>query len=302
MTLFRRILTGAALAVTAAGLASADNIISYTVTTSSNPTDITNLQVLLTSWCPGCTATAQDGVGSMAEPGSYVGAPSVTATGVTMASLNAPGTIYTLQGFDIRVVSAITGTYTVSNSVDASTASGTAHVDSYTAVALGSTLSPGLTNLVDPTNDIFNDGAVPGLGPDPASTAISVNLAPGTNTSGSFTNVKQAADFGCVVTLSFTAACQSYDKVTNPQLTFQSVPVNVASTDPLTFYLSTATEVDSALSGGNTSTQNSTSVVEQITVTYDYTTSSTAPEPTTMALMGGALLGLGLLGKRFKKS
>ena len=35
------------------------------------------------------------------------------------------------------------------------------------------------------------------------------------------------------------------------------------------------------------------------TVTYVYT--AAAPEPATMALMGGALLGLGLLGKRFGK-
>lgn len=42
------------------------------------------------------------------------------------------------------------------------------------------------------------------------------------------------------------------------------------------------------------------SLVAEIDYTYSFP--SGTPEPTTMALMGGALLGLGLLGKRFKKS
>jgi hypothetical protein len=39
-----------------------------------------------------------------------------------------------------------------------------------------------------------------------------------------------------------------------------------------------------------------------VEVDYNYTVASGTPEPATMALMGGALIGLGLLGKRFKKS
>jgi len=44
-------------------------------------------------------------------------------------------------------------------------------------------------------------------------------------------------------------------------------------------------------------------LVDGLTVTYDYTYSlSTTPEPGTMALLGGAFLGLGLLRKRLRKS
>jgi hypothetical protein len=39
-----------------------------------------------------------------------------------------------------------------------------------------------------------------------------------------------------------------------------------------------------------------------VEVDYTYTSPNTAPEPTTMVLMGGAFLGLGLLGKRLKKN
>jgi PEP-CTERM motif len=68
----------------------------------------------------------------------------------------------------------------------------------------------------------------------------------------------------------------------------------------LTFYLSTATQTDTSVTGGNLSTIYNTSVTEQVEVTYDYIMTSSAPEPGTLALFGGALVGIGLLRKRIK--
>jgi len=46
-----------------------------------------------------------------------------------------------------------------------------------------------------------------------------------------------------------------------------------------------------------------TNYTAEAEVTYEYTVSTGTPEPTTMVLMGGALVGLGLFGKkRFRKS
>ncbi len=80
--------------------------------------------------------------------------------------------------------------------------------------------------------------------------------------------------------------------------------LNYQSTGLSTFTLGGATKTLTTFSGGggNISLNVNTQATFQAEIDYTYSIPSGTPEPTTMALMGGALLGLGLLGKRFKKS
>jgi len=70
-----------------------------------------------------------------------------------------------------------------------------------------------------------------------------------------------------------------------------------------TFTLTGTTENLTTFSGGggNIGLALNTAASFEAEIDYDYTVNST-PEPATMILMGGALLGLGLFGKRIRKS
>lgn len=293
----------------AGGIASAATvIIGYTTTIATTTTDLTNSTASLPSFDPGsANSTVSDIVGN-----GYT-------TGISMSSLDPVLNDYTLIGFNISVKETLTGTYTITNSSTNSNATGSVYVDSYTAVSLGNPLSPALTNAADPTDDLFNASVTgtgvgqaaageqptsPGGGPDPnAPVQSGLNIASngGTFTSPSINVNSKWVDYGAEI------SGQSFDNENNENSAINSAlstDLGLVTGPPanLIFYVSTATQTDTALTGGNTATTYNTDVQEQIEVTYEFTSTvappPAAPEPATMMLMGGALSGLGFLRKR----
>ncbi len=293
MMKLRRILIGAVLAAVASGVASADVIISYTVTLPTTPTDLTNTLEQLTAWNPGGT-NSFDQIGSDSTTPSGLGFTD-NAFGVTMASLDAANTTYTLQSYDIIVKSTLSGTYSGTATTNGTNVN--VHYDTLTAVSIGGSMTA-LTNSSDPSNDIFNDNDANGTpvsaGPDVKSGTSNYMLNNGQSTGVQSISGTKVASYGSYLHGNDPAGNQ-YNPVS------PSAGVGVVGPGPLNVYLSTLTNTDLSYTSGNINTSQVTNVGEQVTVVYDYTSVvGSTPEPSTMALMGGALLGIGLIGKRKK--
>jgi hypothetical protein len=335
MKLLRRIVTTAVAFAAISNIASATTIIiGYSTSTGALTTDLSNALLNLPAFDPGGSTTLDTTMGSnVSHSGSGY------TSGVTMGSLNDPSMSYTLIGYDITVSNILGGNYSVTQSSAASANFvGSVSLDTYSAVSLGSTLTPPLTLSVDPTNDLFDysqtgigtnppSGPVgvageqtssPGGGPDPSGGGSgSITLTPG-QSSGAISvsagspvvdlGAELTANANCAATggYNFTSDCtdsHNYNAYNNGYFIPAGTGPSVSSGSDLSFYLSTITETITTGSGGNfVNTFNLTSN-ETVTVSYqiDEEVISGAPEPTTMILFGSALVGLGLLRKRAKR-
>jgi hypothetical protein len=103
---------------------------------------------------------------------------------------------------------------------------------------------------------------------------------------------------GAFGTVNATGGGQCADSLTNDALySGSSTNVSFGITDATSYSFS------SAAAGSNTNLQfqSTTAFTGEAEITYEFTGAAPTPEPTTMVLLGSALVGLGLLRKRARQ-
>lgn len=175
-----------------------------------------------------------------------------------------------LQSFTIYFNMTDAGTVKATNSSTSSSSTITATLNSTGYIYLFNPV-PSIDPNNPPTDDVFG-----GNGPAGSVTKKFFSVAPGATTSAVAYSAASSATSGVISDASSLASVQS--------------PFNV--------YVSTLTSTLVGATNGNGSASYSNQVSGVVGVTYNYYIPSTTPEPTTMALFGSALVGLGFIRKR----
>jgi hypothetical protein len=134
---------------------------------------------------------------------------------------------------------------------------------------------------------------------------ISTSFTPGTvvppaNPIGMFTALSGVINATLAPGATFTSGVSASGGVSGTDTNATDL-ANWLGATGFSFYVDTASGEDNNFTGGNVAITQTTFVDANATITYNYQLVGT-PEPTTMALLGGALLGVGLIGKRLRKS
>jgi PEP-CTERM motif len=197
------------------------------------------------------------------------------------------------------------------------------------------TIPPGQTGTYNFTLPAFNAGACTGCVLEDITVVVSTsavaevdvtNLA---STPQAFTNATASVPFtiagptGLSTTTTVTAgpcsgtatpfppvyvACSGISATGVTDVSIPSANFGSWTAPPAALSLNMSFTVGSGVYGGSSTPGvvffgGSASGGGEVTVLYDYIIPTTGtPEPTTMALMGGALLGLGFIGRRLKRS
>jgi len=272
MTRLRRILTGTALMAIASGLASADTIAYLSVpVTSSFVTDNT-YSLSLPDFNPAF--------------GTLTGATIYLKFKEDLTTLGLTNTAPTTQTFDLDVQSNIL--FGSTNSAN--------NADRFTGEILDlfdTGIGPGDASLPSPEATITLGGSATGACPTdtPSAACSSVNYTPPDEV------------------VSNTDAVYAFPTGTGLDGLLGLIK-NITGADLLnyvgggTFTLGGSTKSLTTFAGGGNNINLNVQSTAKVSAEIDYTYSipSGTPEPATMALMGGALLGLGLIGRRLKKA